>query len=93
MNILKYIINEENIPIIYSEKSSHQEILQKGITAGYLILNYEVESNLFFVKCFGQSTTMNLASSDQDEAILTAYLNSQFANNVPPSELFGIELF
>jgi hypothetical protein len=91
MNILKYIINEENIPIIFSETISHQDILQKGITAGYLILNYEVESNTFYVKCFGQSTTMNLKPSDRDEAIITDYLNSQFINTMPSSELLGFD--
>lgn len=90
MNILKYIINEENIPIIFSEKISHQDILQKGITAGYLILNYEIESNLFSVKCFGQSTSLNLASAHQDEVIITAYLNSQFVNTVVNSELLSL---
>lgn len=91
MNILKYIINEENIPIIFSETISHQEILQTGIAAGYLILYYEIESNVFSVKCFGQSTTLNLSSTDQDEAIITTYLNSKFINRVDFSELLGLD--
>jgi hypothetical protein len=91
MNILKYIINEENIPIIFSETISHQDILQKGIAAGYLILNYEVESNTFHVKCFGQSTSMHLTSSEDDEEIITAYLNNQFINTIPSSELLGFD--
>jgi len=80
MNILKYIINEENIPIIFSAKIMHQDIMHKGIAAGYLILNYDVETNLFFVKCFGESTTMNLKVSVEDESIISEYLNKQFYN-------------
>jgi hypothetical protein len=78
MNILKYIINEEKIPIIFSEKIMHGAIMQKGIAAGFLILNYDVDSNLFVVKCFGESTSLNLKVSDQDEYIISEYLNKQF---------------
>ncbi len=78
MNILKYIINEEKIPVIFSEKIMHREIMQKGIAAGFLILNYDVDSNLFVVKCFGESTSLNLKVSDQDEFIISEYLNKQF---------------
>jgi hypothetical protein len=78
MNILKYIINEDKIPVIFSEKINHDAILQNGIAAGFLILNYDVDANLFFVKCFGESTTMNLKASENDEFIISDYLNKQF---------------
>lgn len=80
MNILKYIINEEKIPVIFSTKMLHQEILQKGISAGFLILNYDVDANIFVVKCFGESTSMNLKVSSEDENIISEYLNKQFYN-------------
>ncbi len=78
MNILKYIINEENIPIIFSAKIMHQEIIQKGIAAGFIILNYDVDENLFMVKCFGESTSLNLKVSEKDESIISDFLNKQF---------------
>ncbi len=78
MNILKYIINEEKIPVIFSAKLLHQEILQRGISAGFLILNYDIDTNLFGVKCFGESTSMNLRVADQDEQIISDFLNKQF---------------
>lgn len=78
MNILKYIINEEKIPVIFSAKLLHQEILQKGVSAGFLILNYDIDANLFVVKCFGESTSMNLRVADQDELIISEFLNKQF---------------
>ena len=78
MNILKYIINEENIPIIFSAKIMHQEIMPNGIAAGFLILNYDVDTNIFIVKCFGESTSLNLKVSNQDELIISNYLNRQF---------------
>jgi len=80
MNILKYIINEDKIPVIFSAKMMHQEILQKGISAGFLILNYDVDANVFVVKCFGESTSMNLKMSSEDDTIISEYLNKQFYN-------------
>lgn len=78
MNILKYIINEEKIPVIFSAKILHQEILQRGVSAGFLILNYDIDANLFVVKCFGESTSMNLKVDDEDERIISEFLNKQF---------------
>jgi len=78
MNILKYIITEEKTPIIFSETIMHDAILQNGIAAGYLILNYDVDTNLFVVKCFGKSKSMNLKVSENDEYIISEYLNKQF---------------
>lgn len=80
MNILKYIINEEKVPVIFSAKMMHQDILQKGISAGFLILNYDVDTNTFFVKCFGESTSMNLKVSAGDEIVISEYLNKRFYN-------------
>ena len=80
MNILKYIVNEDKIPVIFSAKMTHQDILQNGISAGFLILNYDVDMHLFFVKCFGESTSLNLKMSREDENIISQYLNKQFYN-------------
>lgn len=80
MNILKYIINEDKTPIIFSEKLLHHDIIQTGIAAGYVILNYDVETNLFLVKCFGEGASMNLSVTDQDESIISEYLNNNFYN-------------
>lgn len=78
MNILKYIITEDKIPVIFSAKLLHQNILKKGISAGFLILNYDLDTNIFVVKCFGESTSMNLKVAVADESIISEYLNKQF---------------
>ncbi len=80
MNILKYIINEDKVPVIFSAKMMHQDILQKGISAGFLILNYDLDANVFVVKCFGESTSMNLKVSAGDEIVISEYLNKRFYN-------------
>ena len=56
----------------------HDAIFPKAIAAGFLILNYDVDANLFVVKCFGESTTLNLKVSENDEFIISEYLNKQF---------------
>lgn len=80
MNILKYIINEDKVPVIFSAKMMHQDILEKGISAGFLILNYDLDANVFVVKCFGESTSMNLKVSAGDEIVISEYLNKRFYN-------------
>lgn len=78
MNILKYIINEDHIPIIFSAKIRHQDIVHSGIAAGFLILNYDIDTTVFIVKCFGESTFLNLKVSPKDEQIISNYLNKHF---------------
>lgn len=80
MNILKYIITVDQIPVIFSATFRHNEILNKGVSAGYLILNYDVDTNIFVIKCFGESTSLELKVAQSDERLITEYLNKQFYN-------------
>lgn len=91
MNILKYIINEDLIPVIFSVKIRHYEVLQKGNSAGFLILNYDIDSNIFVVKCFGESTSLKLKVQLTDESIISEYLNKQFYNLGQIPEEFQIK--
>lgn len=78
MNILKYIINKEKIPVIFSAKMIHNEVLQEGLSAGFLILYFKKTENLFLAKCYGESSSLNLKKSMEDEKIIEDFLNHQF---------------
>ncbi|OYX86372.1 MAG: hypothetical protein B7Y83_01600 [Flavobacteriales bacterium 32-34-25] len=56
LKILKYIINEQKIPIIFSTTITHNEVLSSGLSAGFLILNFDLNYKKFQVKCYGEST-------------------------------------
>jgi hypothetical protein len=78
MKILKYIINNNKIPIIFSSTIMHNEVLQEGSSAGYIILKWCKKNNLFSVKCYGESSSLNIASNYEDEALIEDFLNNQF---------------
>ncbi|MDD2821704.1 MAG: hypothetical protein PHW29_10620 [Flavobacterium sp.] len=81
MKILKYIITDKKIPIIFSRDITHNEILLSGISAGFLILRYNFIDNQFSVKCYGESTSLNLKMDREDQSIIRHYLNNQFFNS------------
>ncbi len=78
MKILKYIINEQKIPIIFSTTITHNEILSSGLSAGFLILNFDLNHKKFKVKCYGESTSLNMTKSNEDETLIENFLNNQF---------------
>lgn len=78
MKILKYIINEKKIPILFSTDITHNEVMQNGLSAGFLIINYDLQVNKFIVKCFGESTSLKIKNCHDDQYIIENYLNHQF---------------
>jgi hypothetical protein len=78
MKILKYIINTKKIPIIFSSKMVHNEVLQEGHSAGFLILRYNKRDHQFSVKCFGESSSLKIVKAADDENLIEDFLNNQF---------------
>lgn len=78
MKILKYIINEKKIPIIFSTDITHSDVMLKAISAGFLILRFDPEYKKFFVKCYGESTSLKIKKSNEDEILIEHFLNNQF---------------
>ncbi len=78
MKILKYIIDEKNIPIIFSDSKIHNTVAQKANSAGFLIIQYDIILNKFLAICYGESTSLNIKSANGDKLIIENYLNNQF---------------
>jgi len=78
MKILKYIINDKKIPIIFSSTILHNEVLQQGESAGFLILRFNKKEHQFSAKCYGESSTLNIVKAAEDENLIEDYLNNQF---------------
>lgn len=78
MKILKYIIGETNIPIIFSNEIIHNTVAQKANSAGFLIVKYDKILNKFIAKCYGESSSLNIKSANGDQLIIENYLNNQF---------------
>jgi len=79
LKILKYIINDTNIPILFSKEIVHDELSLKVKSAGFLIVSYDRLLNKFKAKCFGESSSLNIKANPlEDEQIIEIYLNEQF---------------
>jgi hypothetical protein len=49
MNILKYVIDDAGLPIIFSVDHQHTDILTTIVAAGYVIINYDYEKEFFLL--------------------------------------------
>ncbi len=78
MKILKYIINEKKIPLIFSSDITHNEVILKAHSAGFLILRFDLIHKKFSVKCYGESTSLNIKNAEDDETLIANFLNNQF---------------
>lgn len=77
MKILKYVINNDKEPILFSRNIFHNEVCQNSISAGYVILLFNRKLNNFSVNCFGESTTLKLkAAPIEDKKIIDSFLNN-----------------
>ena len=75
MKIVKYIIKDNGIPILFCPKKVHSDIVNTGVSAGYAIIDYNVTSDEFIVKCFGGSDSLKVSIRHQDCRIIQNYLN------------------
>jgi len=70
--VLKYIVIEErNSPIIFEKVLLHSDVaksLGNIKSAGFLILS--IHGNKIKIKCFGESTTLNISSNPVEDEIL-----------------------
>jgi hypothetical protein len=75
MKILKYVINDTGLPIIFSMDNLHTDILTKVVAAGFVIIDYDWEKEFFFVKCYGGSSCLGISSRAEDTSIIEIHLN------------------
>jgi hypothetical protein len=78
MTILKYVINEQKIPIIFSSEVPHNTVTTTAVSAGFLIINYDQNTTRFSVKCFGESTTLHVKAACGDAQLIETFLNTAF---------------
>ncbi|WP_396185611.1 hypothetical protein [Flavobacterium sp.] len=78
MNVLKYVVSEKKIPIIFSKEITHSDVMSDAISAGFLIVKFDVNIPRYIVKCFGESTSLNIKIADEDEYLIENYLNNKF---------------
>jgi isocitrate dehydrogenase len=76
MKIIKYIINDKDIPVLFSTEIVHKEVIQNIKSAGFLSIRYDISKQRFLAKCFGESSSLDLVSNIKvDEKIIESFLN------------------
>lgn len=78
MNILKYVVTHKKIPIVFSSDITHSDVLKDAISAGFLIVKFDVNESKFKVVCFGESTSLNLKKAEDDKILIENFLNNKF---------------
>jgi hypothetical protein len=87
MNILKYIINKKNNPVLFSRDIQHNTLNQEANSAGFIILKYDSLANRFVAKCFGESDTLMLKSNPEiDEKLIETFLNNFSESKIIPKQ-------
>jgi hypothetical protein len=75
MKILKYVINDANLPILFCMSISHSAIITKVVSAGYVVIDFDVSKQFFLVKVFGESISLRISSRLIDDEIIEKHLN------------------
>ena len=75
MKILKYVINDNHHPIIFTRDYFFSNIIDNVISAGFVIIYYDCDKELFIVKCYGECDTLGISSRSIDNEIIEKHLN------------------
>lgn len=78
VNILKYCVNEKKIPIIFSSDIIHCDAMPEAILAGFLVVNFDFETLRFTARCFGESLSLKIKTTEDDQEIIENFLNNKF---------------
>jgi hypothetical protein len=75
MKILKYVINDSSLPILFCVSISHSAIITKVISAGYVIIDFDISKQFFLVKVYGESSSLRIPCRLIDDEIIENHLN------------------
>lgn len=92
MRIVKYVIGKSGIPILFRTNILHCEVITNALSAGYAIVDYDVSTDQFRVKCYGGSESLKINIDIKDCLIIQNYLNKLLCNSdsFSSSELDGL---
>lgn len=78
MKLLKYVINDNDIPVLFSTDLIHNEVTQKVKSAGFMTIRYNIDEARFNATCFGESTSLQITSDSlSDKKIIEDFFNKQ----------------
>lgn len=76
MKIVKYVVKNDGVPLLFSPKITHSDVAKNSISAGFAIISYDLVNNKFIVKCYGYSSSLKIGVNETDFKIIQEYLNN-----------------
>ena len=92
MKIVKYIIKSDGVPLLFNAKIMHSVAIEKCISAGFAIIDYDTALDQFIVKCYGSSESLQVGSREGDCTIIQNHLNKLLFNKTFDS-IVGCDYF
>ncbi len=87
MKLLKYVINDSSLPILFCMSISHSKIITNVVSAGYVIIDFDISKQFFLVKVYGASSSLRISSRLMDDEIIEKHLNG---STYLEKETFGV---
>jgi hypothetical protein len=81
MKIVKYIINQSGVPVLFKPDILHSDMITDVASAGYAIINYDLITDKFNVKCYGGSESLNVGTNRKDYLVIEVYLNGLLSDS------------
>lgn len=75
MKIVKYIVNDLGVPILFKTDILHSDVATNAFSAGYAIISYDLIKDTFDVKCYGGSESLKINTNRNDSLIIQNYIN------------------
>ena len=76
MKLVKYSISKTGKIFLFETNIIHRDVSLDVISAGFAIISYDSDLDLFLVKCFGKSESLQLSSNESDCKKIQDYLNN-----------------
>ena len=92
MRIVKYVINELGLPILFETNIIHSEMISNVVSAGFAVVDYDALTDQFKVKCYGGSESLRVHSERNDCLVIQNYLNSLLCKSYYTKPLTDSEL-
>lgn len=77
MKIVKYIIKKDGTPILFNTNVMHSDVIELVISAGFVIVNYDMDRSQFNAKCYGKSSSLKIGSKESDFLLIEKLLNNK----------------
>ena len=83
MEMIKYVIDPNNVPLLFSKEKEHIDVQKNVKSAGFLFIRFDHKSKKFKVNCFGESSSLQIKSNPkEDNQVIEEFLNNTIIGKI-----------